>query len=62
MENTKENIDELLRNIHELSEMYQSEVKRYKNLNRQLRTTLNEMNELKDQFKKLMSTYDGTHI
>ncbi len=62
MENTKENIDELLRNIHELSEMYQSEVKRYKNLNRQLRATLNEMNELKDQLKKLMITYDGTHI
>lgn len=62
MENTKENIDELLGNIHELSEMYQSEVKRYKNLNRQLRATLNEVNELKDQFKKLMITYDGTHI
>lgn len=62
MENTKENIDELLGNIHELSEMYQSEVKRYKDLNRQLRTALNEINKLKDQFKKLMITYDGTHI
>lgn len=62
MENTNENIDELLENIHELSEMYQSEVKRYKDLNHQLRTTLNKMNELKEQFKQIMALYDGTHI
>ena len=55
--NDNERTEELVTSVRELGEMYQREIKRYKNLNRQLRAALDEINHLKQQFQNLIDTY-----